>query len=99
MIIYEVTAKVGEHLSSEYERFMIEQHVPDVLATGAFKSASLDMTADGLYRVCYIAEDREALESYLNEHSTELRKAFSSRFSDGVEVVRKEWETIRTWKC
>jgi len=99
MIKYEVTAKVGAHLAGEYERFMIEQHIPDVMATGAFTSASLEMTSDGLYRVCYVAENREKLESYLNEQSTQLRKDFSGRFPDGVELSRKEWETIRTWKC
>jgi len=98
MIIYEVTAKVGAHLAGEYERFIIEQHVPDVLATGAFTSASLDMTGDGRYRVCYVAEDREKLESYLNEHSTQLRKDFSGRFADSIELTRNEWEVIRTWK-
>jgi hypothetical protein len=99
MITYEVTAKVGSHLAGEYERYMIEQHVPDVLATGAFISASLDMTGDGLYRVCYVAENIEKLDAYLNEYSTELRKDFSGRFPDGIELSRKQWETIRTWKC
>jgi hypothetical protein len=99
MITYEVTAKVGSHLAGEYEQYMTELHIPDVLATGAFQEAAFLMTNDGLYRTTYVAENSEKLEFYLNEHSTRLRKDLLNRFPEGIELSRNEWETIRTWKC
>jgi hypothetical protein len=98
MTIYEVTARVGDHLSGEFERYMIEQHIPDVLATGAFLGATLDLADDGFYRVSYVARSEEELDTYLNEHSPALRKDLAGRFPDGIELSRKRWTTIRTWK-
>ena len=99
MIIYEVTAKVGEHIASEFERFMIEQHIPDVLATGAFTSANFLLGPDGLYQTRYGCTSRDELDRYFNEHADELRKGVASRFPQGIEFSRREWDMIRTWKC
>jgi hypothetical protein len=99
MVIYEVTAKVGSHLADEFERFMTEQHIPDVLRTGAFTSASFLLGSDGLYQARYTAQDRDALETYFNESSAQLRKEMLDRFPQGVELTRQEWNLIKTWKC
>ena len=98
MIIYEVTAKVGTHLADEYERYMRDQHIPDVLRTGAFKSASFLYTEDGLYQTRYGAEKRDALEKYFDESSGLLRQDVLKRFPQGVEFIRREWNLIQTWK-
>ena len=99
MIIYEVTAKVGGHLSGEYERYMIEQHIPDVLRTGAFTSASFLLGADGLYQARYASQNREALDRYLDETAPLLRQDVLDRFPDGIELARRDWDLIKTWKC
>ena len=98
MIIYEVTAKVGDHLSGEYERYMIEQHIPDVLNTGAFTSANFLLGSDGLYQIRYAAKSRDELQRYFNEYADELRKDLLGRFPQGIELSRREWDMIRTWK-
>jgi hypothetical protein len=99
MIIYEVTAKVGAHIADEYERYMIEQHIPDVLQTGAFTSANFLMNADGFYQTRYGARDHDALDRYLGESADVLRKDVLQRFPQGIEFTRREWNLIRTWKC
>ena len=40
-ITYEVTANVEPELAEAYERFMIDRHIPDLMATGEFASATL----------------------------------------------------------
>jgi hypothetical protein len=99
MIIYEVTVKVGKHIAGEFERYMIEQHIPDVLRTGAFTSANFLLTADGQYQTRYAAKSRDELERYYNENADALRLDVSSRFPEGLEFSRREWDMIRTWKC
>ncbi len=99
MIIYEVTAKVGAHIADEYERYMIEQHIPDVLRTGAFTSANFLMNAEGLYQTRYAAVDRDALDRYFDENADVLRQEVLKRFPEGIEFSRREWNMIRTWKC
>jgi len=99
MVTYEVTAKVGSHLTGEYERYMLGQHIPDVLATGAFTGASFHIADGGLYQMRYEADSRESLERYLNEHADSLRKDLIGRFPEGIELSRREWDLIQTWKC
>ncbi|HYJ90983.1 MAG TPA: DUF4286 family protein [Pyrinomonadaceae bacterium] len=99
MIIYEVTAKVASHLSDDYEQYMRDRHIPDVLATGAFLSAGFYITENGVYQVRYQAANQDALENYINEHATRLRKDVQDRFPSGVEFSRHEWSLIKTWKC
>lgn len=62
MIIYEVTAVVEARLAETYERYMRQQHIQDVLATGCFQSAALASDAPGRYRMRYEASTDEDLE-------------------------------------
>ena len=98
MIIYEVTAKVGEHLSDDFEQYMRNQHIPDVLRTGAFKSASFLIAKGGLYQIRYGAETQDALDRYLDDSSMLLRQDVANRFPQGVEFTRSQWNLIQTWK-
>ena len=94
MTIYEITASVAEHLSAEYERFMLERHIPDVMATGAFIQAAFARSSAGRFRVWYNARSREALDSYLTHHAPGLRAHMGETFPEGVEFSREEWEII-----
>jgi len=51
-VVYEVTAVVEHDLAEEWERYMRERHIPDVLATGWFTRATLVRTQGGRYRIC-----------------------------------------------
>lgn len=97
MISYEVTAVVSEPLISEYESYMVERHIPDVLSTGCFTGAGMSRGDPGTYRVSYIARDRTTLDRYITDHAPALRDHFNQHFPDGVELSRKVWETIEEW--
>ena len=93
-ITYEVTANVEPELAEAYERFMIDRHIPDLMATGEFASATLGRSGAGRYRVRYEARSREALDRYLAQHAPRLRAHFVETFPVGVELSREEWDTI-----
>ena len=95
MVIYEVTAVVEPALSEAYEVFMIEHHIPDLLKTGCFETASLERSTPGRYRIRYAARDRESLDRYFAEHATRLRQDFGAHFPDGAELSREEWNVIK----
>jgi hypothetical protein len=95
-ITYEITATVRPDLCSEYESYMIEQHIPDLLETGAFESTIFSHSSEGRYRIRYEARNREALDRYLAEHALRLRQHFADTFPEGVELSREEWEHIRS---
>jgi hypothetical protein len=93
-VTYEVTATVDTDVCLDYERFMIDTHIPEMMATGNFASASLGRSEPGRYRVRYEAKDRAALERYLAHDAPAVRKHFVERFPTGVELSREEWETV-----
>jgi hypothetical protein len=96
-ISYEVSAIVREDLCDAFETFMIDIHIPEVMATGAFSSASFAKLESGRYRTNYVAASRESLDTYFAEHAPRLRDHVAETFSDGIEFSREEWEIIESF--
>jgi Domain of unknown function (DUF4286) len=97
MIVYEVTAIVEARLAKTYERYMRQQHIPDVMASGCFQSADLASATPGRYRIRYEASTNEDLERYLAKHATRLREDFASHFPEGVALSREVWTMMQRW--
>jgi len=93
MILYEVTVTVAAHLAEDYERYMVGQHIPDVLATGYFVSAEMSRSGDK-YRVSYYTETQDSLDRYLASDTERLRADFAAHFPEGVTVTREIWNVI-----
>jgi hypothetical protein len=98
MIIYEITAKVRLDLIDDYERFMREVHVKDLLETGYFESAELARVTDGVYRTRYLIKDRETLEKYLENDATNFREDFIKQFPKGIKISREILEVLESWE-
>ena len=94
MIVYEVTATIDPKLVEKFERYMREKHIADVLATGAFASASFETSAEGRYRTRYVAETQEALDHYLSEFAPSLRDDVSENFPEGTQFTREFWVVL-----
>jgi hypothetical protein len=94
MITYEVTVEVRPDLWEAFERFMIDRHIPDLMATGCFASASMSRSEPGRYRARYDAHDRQALNRYMNEHALRLRRHVAESFPEGLSFQREEWEVL-----
>lgn len=97
MITYEITAQVRSDLAVEYEVYMRDRHIGDVLATGFFSSASFSRAADGRYRIRYEATDQTALDAYLKECATALRTHFNDHFPEGIKLTRENWNVVESW--
>jgi hypothetical protein len=93
-VTYEITATVREDLCDRYETYMQTEHIPDLLRTGHFVSASFARSHAGRYRARYEAGDRASLDRYLSEDAQRLRQDSLKRFPDGVELSREEWEVL-----
>ncbi len=98
MIIYEISANVRLDLTGEYEQFMRETHIPDLLETGYFSGAELERVTDGVYRARYLAENRETLEDYFQTEVERLREDFNKKFPKGIDVSRQILEILEIWK-
>lgn len=97
VITYEITAAVRPDLAEEYEAYMRDDHIDDVLATGFFASASFSRSAEGRYRIRYYAFDQGALDTYLKDHAPALRQHFTERFPEGIELSRENWKVLEVW--
>ncbi|HEX2219899.1 MAG TPA: DUF4286 family protein [Gemmatimonadales bacterium] len=97
MVTYEITADVEADLIEDYERYMREVHIPELLETGCFRAAAFTRSRPGRYRVRYEAPDQADLDRYLAEDAPRLRAEFSSRFPRGIALSREVWATIEEW--
>ena len=96
-IVYEVTADVRDDLCDSYERYMKDEHIPDLLRTGKFVGASLEASSPGRYRIRYLASSRSMLDEYLTNDAPLLRTDFAKHFPDGIELSREEWRVIKSF--
>jgi hypothetical protein len=96
-ITYEITAVVPDSLCADFERFMIDRHIPDLLKTGAFAGATFSRSSPGRYRIRYEAYGQESLGEYLEKHAPLLRAHVAERFPEGIEFTREEWEILASF--
>lgn len=100
MIIYNVTINIDNAVHDEWLKWMTSEHIPQVLATGKFISATLskvlveDDNESKTYSTQYRCSSRELLNSYYNEHAEPLRREALKRFSDKLLSFRTELEII-----
>jgi hypothetical protein len=94
MVVYEVTATVPNELTSDFEHYMQEGHIANVLATECFTAASFETSGPGRYRMRYVANDLESLEKYLSEYALVLRDDFAAHFPNGIAMSREHWMVL-----
>ena len=95
MLIYEITARVESERREDYERYMKERHIPDVLSTGAFTGGQFERSVSNeLFRTRFFCPTREILDRYLAEYAPALRTDFKNHFETGVELEREQWRVI-----
>jgi hypothetical protein len=97
-IAYEVSAEVRRDLRDAFERFMVERHIPELMATGCFIEAHFERSASGKYRTRYEAHNRAALEVYMDRHAARLRAHVAETFPEGITFEREEWETLASFE-
>lgn len=98
-VIYETTAVVNSESVEDYENYMRNQHIPDLLATGHFRAASFIRAHEICYRICYEAFNQSALDNYLNNDAPRLRADFQKHFPEGVEISREVWTVLQSWQA
>jgi hypothetical protein len=71
MIVYNVTSKIDWSIHDAWVKWMLEEHIPEVVATGCFTGAQLLKLLeieeeDGpTYTAQYFAETKQLQEKYL----------------------------------
>ena len=84
-------------LAYDYERFMIETHIPAVVRTGCFLHAQLHQGGEGQYRAAYLAASQAEVDRYLADFAPALREHMTARFPTGVTLSRRIWTELLQW--
>ncbi|GIU81845.1 MAG: DUF4286 family protein [Acidobacteria bacterium] len=95
-VIYQVEAKVRGDLIADFEEYMLETHICDVMKTGKFEKCIFAGKGNGIYQIQYFT-DHEQLQEYIEKEAPALRGDFIKRFPEGVEINRSELEILRIW--
>lgn len=92
--IYEVTAIVDDSRTAEFETYMSDEHIPDVLVTGCFAAAFF--AKDGnRYTIAYHVNTPEDLQRYLENHTAKLREDVIQRFGDSAQTSRRILDIVK----
>ena len=99
MYIYNVTLSIDESIHNEWLAW-IQNHIPEVLATGKFTSAKLTQVLveedmGGItYSVQYTAKSRADLDNYYKEDAERLRTGGMQKFADKMLAFRTELKIV-----
>lgn len=96
-VSYEVTARVDDALAFDYERFMIESHIPEIVNTGCFLHGRLQQGGEGQYRTTFHAVSQEEVNRYLSDFAPAMRERTNARFPTGLSLSRRVWTERAQW--
>jgi hypothetical protein len=94
-VLYIVLIAVARGRAEEWESYMADEHVGDMMGTGCFQRAYMarDEEADSDdavgWRVIYVLEGQAELDRYLAEHAAAMRDDHASRFAGAVQARRE----------
>ncbi|MCC5919949.1 MAG: DUF4286 family protein [Cyclobacteriaceae bacterium] len=101
MILYNVTVNIDYQAEEEWLKWMQEEHIPEVLATGYFEGNTLyrllneqEDNGGTTYSVQYFAKSMDELESYLDKEAAALQKKHADKFKNKFVAFRTFLEKV-----
>ena len=93
MILYNITVSVTEESADDWITYMMEVHIPDVLATGHFRDFRLchvQGEAEGgiTFAVQYMARSAEAFDTYQRECAPALQAEHQAKWGSKAVAFR-----------
>lgn len=93
MFVFTVSVSVKSEIASEWQVFMLDKHINDVLKTGCFIKAEFeelesDIEDNKQYRARYYFLTKPDFERYLEHFSSDLRAEHNQLFGAYVEAKR-----------
>ena len=100
MIIYNVTIKTDWSIHDEWLKWMLEEHIPEILATGQFhdykmmRLLEVDEAEGPTYAVQYYAHDLASYERYIREHAPSKREKGTQKWGDKFIAFRSVMQIV-----
>ncbi|MFM7646432.1 MAG: DUF4286 family protein [Sphingomonadales bacterium] len=100
MYIYNVTIKVTHAIAADWLRWLRQEHIPEMIATGCFDKATLlqlveNTDEEGLtYAVQYRAVHRVDYDQYVAEFAPQMRQKGLDKWGDNFIAFRTLMEIV-----
>ena len=100
MIIYNVTIKVHDSIKHDWLSWLKEVHVPEVIATGCFTSATIlrllevDDSEGPTYTIQYMAQSKALYNQYIEKFAGTLRQKSYDRWGDQFIGFRSVMQVV-----
>ena len=94
MLIYNVTTKVDWSIAEEWEQWMQQVHIPEVIATGCFvkhqfvRLLEVDEEEGPTYAAQYYATSKTSYDEYINQFAPQFRKMINNKWGDKFIAFR-----------
>jgi len=100
MYIYNVTTQVTWSIHEEWEKWMLQRHIPDILGTGCFirhqmvKLLDADDTDGPTYAVQYFCHTKDDYTRFIELYATSLRAESFKQWGDNFVAFRSLMEVV-----
>jgi Domain of unknown function (DUF4286) len=100
MILYNVTVGIDNSIEEDWKKWMIEVHIPDVIATGQFidhkffKVLSHDEPNSSSFSIQYFAKSKENLQVYQENFADKLQQDHQEKFANKFVAFRTVLESV-----
>jgi hypothetical protein len=100
MLIYNVTVKVESAIAANWLQWMQQEHIPEVMQTACFteykiaRLLEVDDTEGPTYAIQYSAPDYLAYATYIDRHSSGLRKKVTDKWGNRLIAFRTLMEIV-----
>jgi hypothetical protein len=100
-IIYNVTIRVDEAIAVPWLHWLLNEHIPDVMATRCFKEykvvhlLEMDEREGPTYAIQYVAESKADYNRYIELHATEMRKRSYEKWKEQFIAFRTVMEVVQ----
>ena len=100
-IIYNVTVKVEANIAQSWLQWMIDVHIPEILATNCFhdyrilRLLEVDETEGPTYAIQYMAESKADYNRYIEIHAEEMRKKTYDHWGERFIAFRSVMAVVK----
>ena len=101
MIIYNVTIKVDASIADAWLKWLLDEHIPDVMSTKCFSGfrvvrlIEVDETEGPTYAVQYNAESKSDYNRYIELHANSMRQRSFDQWGDRFIAFRSVMEVVK----
>ena len=101
MIIYNMTIKVEQQIADAWLQWLLDEHIPDVLATKCFtdykvvRLLEVDDSEGPTYAIQYQAESKADYNRYIEQHATAIRKKSFEKWSNQFIAFNSVMQVVK----